>query len=294
MKIIFHIAKNVLWFTCIVMTNQNTAQNSLLGQEVTYPTHYDPSVLFAIDRAPNRSELIIPSDWYGQDIWYADEMSWLKNQGKPIAAIGRFAFYWNSPCLVESKSFKLYLNSYNETKFTSTEEVRARLMHDLSALTQSTVEVAIYPLDQHYQGPSIQTLEGTLLDELDITIHHYQPEPKLLRCTDPAPIVTESLISHLLKSNCPVTGQPDWGTVQIQYTGPAIDHAALLSYIVSFRKHTEFHEHCVERMYNDIMQYCRPEQLFVMARYTRRGGLDINPWRSNFVTSVPDQRTPRQ
>ncbi len=276
------------------MTKQNTVHDSPLGQEVNYPTQYDPSVLFAIDRAPNRSQLIIPSDWQGQDIWYAYEMSWLNPQGKPIVAIGRFAFDWNSPFLVESKSFKLYLNSYNESGFESQAEVEALLIKDLSALTQAPVHVQLYSLDEPYQGPSAQALDGKRIDNLEVSMTHYQPEPALLRCTPQAEIITESLYSHLLKSNCPVTGQPDWGTVQIRYTGAAIDHAALLSYIVSFRKHTEFHEHCVERIYHDIMQRCQPEQLFVMARYTRRGGLDINPWRSNFVTEVSDQRTQRQ
>lgn len=276
-----------------VMTNPNSVTHSLLGQEVTYPTQYDPSVLFAIERAPNRSTLSIPTDWLGQDIWYTYEMSWLNSKGKPIVAIGRFAFDWNSPVLVESKSFKLYLNSYNETRFESMAAVQSLLAQDLSALTQSTVQVQLYLLDD-YQGPSAQPLEGVLIDNLDIEITHYQPEPTLLSCVADPRLVSESLVSHLLKSNCPVTGQPDWGTVQIQYTGPAIDHAALLQYIVSFRKHTEFHEHCVERMYHDIMQQCQPEKLFVMARYTRRGGLDINPWRSNFVSEVLDQRTQRQ
>lgn len=276
------------------MTNQHSAHDSALGQIVSYPTHYDPSVLFAIDRAPNRSELTIPTPWYGQDIWYAYEISWLNPQGKPLVAIGRFAFNWDSPFLVESKSFKLYLNSYNESCFESLEDVKALLIQDLSALTQSRVEVELHLVDQSYQGPSAQPLAGILLDELDVTIKHYQPAPQLLRCSSNTTAVTENLVSHLLKSNCPVTGQPDWGTVQIQYTGPAIDHAALLGYIVSFRKHTEFHEHCVERMYNDIMHHCQPEQLFVMARYTRRGGLDINPWRSSVATTVPDRRTQRQ
>lgn len=275
------------------MTHQYSVTESPLGQEVSYPTHYDPSVLFAIERAPNRSTLTIPTDWLGQDIWYAYEMSWLNSKGKPIVAIGRFAFEWNSPFLVESKSFKLYLNSYNESRFESLAEVKALLVKDLSALTQSTVQVQLYSLNT-YQGPSAQALQGVLIDEIDIEITHYQPEPQLLGGATQPEIVSESLISHLLKSNCPVTGQPDWGTVQIQYTGRAIDHAALLQYIVSFRKHTEFHEHCVERMYHDIMAQCQPQKLFVMARYTRRGGLDINPWRSNFVTTVADQRTQRQ
>ena len=275
------------------MSSSHSVSDSPLGHEVQYPTRYDPSVLFAIERAPNRSQLTIPENWLGQDIWYAYEISWLNAKGKPIVAIGRFAFPWHSPFLVESKSFKLYLNSFNETHFNELADVEALLVQDLSALTQSTVQVDLYLLED-YQGPRAQALDGQCIDQLDVDITHYQPTPELLRCTNENGLVSETLVSHLLKSNCPVTGQPDWGTVQISYTGPAIDHAALLRYIVSFRKHTEFHEHCVERMYHDLMQRCQPDQLFVMARYTRRGGLDINPWRSNYITEVPDQRTQRQ
>ena len=275
------------------MSTSNTVANSPLGQDVLYPTQYTPNVLFAIDRAPNRSSLTIPTNWLGQDIWYAYEISWLNKKGKPLVAIGRFAFDWDSPFLVESKSFKLYLNSFNETQFENIEAVTAQLTQDLSALTRSPVQAQLFLLDD-FEGPQAQPLEGTLLDDLDVSITHYQPEPNLLQCVPGATTITESVISHLLKSNCPVTGQPDWGTVQIRYTGPAIEHAALLRYIISFRKHTEFHEHCVERIYNDIMHHCKPEKLFVMARYTRRGGLDINPWRSNYIQSVPDQRTQRQ
>ncbi|MEZ2721546.1 NADPH-dependent 7-cyano-7-deazaguanine reductase QueF [Paenalcaligenes hominis] len=275
------------------MSSSHSVSDSPLGHEVQYPTRYDPSVLFAIERAPNRSQLTIPENWLGQDIWYAYEISWLNAKGKPIVAIGRFAFPWHSPFLVESKSFKLYLNSFNETHFNELADVEALLVQDLSALTQSDVHVDLYLLED-YQGPRAQTLDGQCIDQLDVDITHYQPTPELLRCNNENGLVTETLVSHLLKSNCPVTGQPDWGTVQISYTGTAIDHAALLRYIVSFRKHTEFHEHCVERMYHDLMQRCQPDQLFVMARYTRRGGLDINPWRSNYITEAPDQRTQRQ
>jgi len=275
------------------MRSSHSISDSPLGNEVHYPTRYDPNVLFAIERAPNRTHLTLPENWLGEDIWYAYELSWLNEKGKPMVAIGRFSFPWHSPFLVESKSFKLYLNSLNETHFAAQEDVKALLVRDLSALTQSEVDVQLYLLE-HYEGPRAQPLEGTCIDQLDVAITHYQPAPELLTCNADQGTRTETLVSHLLKSNCPVTGQPDWGTVQISYTGTAIDHAALLRYIVSFRKHTEFHEHCVERIYHDLMQRCQPEKLFVMARYTRRGGLDINPWRSNYVKTVPNQRTERQ
>ena len=270
-----------------------TVSLSPLGKEVSYPTHYDASVLFPIERAPNRSELTIPSSWYGADIWYAYEISWLNTKGKPLVAIGRFAIPWNSPFLIESKSLKLYLNSFNETCFDTIEQVQTRIQKDLSAVAGTTIEVTLYTLET-YQGPRTVSLEGELIDQLDITAEHYEPSPHLLQCAPEANTVNETLLSHLLKSNCPVTGQPDWATVQISYTGKAIDKAALLRYIISFRRHTEFHEHCVERMYHDVMKQCQPERLFIMARYTRRGGLDINPWRSSHPMDVPDLRTERQ
>lgn len=270
----------------------SSLKNSLLGQDVSYPTHYDPSVLFAIDRAPNRQGLNLPEHWHGADIWYAYEMSWLNAKGKPIAAVGRFSIPWNSPQLIESKSFKLYLNSFNESRFESIKAVKKCLEQDLNAVAGAPVQVSIYELDP-YTGPIMGTLQGELIDHHDVEIDCYQPNPDLLQCHD-TEIVNETLVSHLLKSNCPVTGQPDWASLQIAYTGPRLDQSALLRYIVSFRQHTEFHEHCVERIYHDLMERCRPEQLFVMARYTRRGGLDINPWRSSHALDVADIRTVRQ
>lgn len=266
---------------------------SPLGKETSYPSQYDASVLYPIARAPNRGELIIPEHWHGSDIWYAYEISWLNNKGKPIVAVGRFSIPWNSPFLIESKSFKLYLNSFNESQFENIRAVKKHMEHDLSAVAGAHVDVSLYALDP-YDGPFMGHIIGELIDHQDIEISEYQPNPKLLHSNTNAKPINETLVSHLLKSNCPVTGQPDWGTVQISYTGHPIDKAALLRYIVSFRKHTEFHEHCVERMYSDIMEQCQPDQLFVMARYTRRGGLDINPWRSSHRIEVPDIRTARQ
>lgn len=271
----------------------NTLNDSPLGQEVSYPTRYDSSVLFAIEREPNRAELHIPANWHGADIWYAYEISWLNSKGKPIAAVGRFSTPWNSPCLIESKSLKLYLNSFNESQFQDLATVQELISRDLSAVAQAKVEVSLYELTP-YDGPTISALDGQVIDDLDIAIDCYQPNANLLQCLENGTETQESLVSHLLKSNCPVTGQPDWGTVQIKYTGTQIDPEALLRYIVSFRQHTEFHEHCVERMYNDIMEHCQPSSLFVMARYTRRGGLDINPWRSSHAVKVEDLRTVRQ
>ncbi len=252
------------------MTNQNL-EHSPLGHQVQYPTAYDPSLLFPIDRAPNRSVLTVPEMWFGQDVWTAYEVSWLNSKGKPVTVIGEIAIPWNSPMLIESKSLKLYLNSFNEVRFESEKEVRLLMEADLSAAAQAPVELRFYGLSP-YDGPMMGQIEGENIDDLDVEIDHYTPQPAVLRCIESADTVYETLVSHLLKSNCPQTGQPDWGTVQITYTGKKIAPESLLKYIVSFRLHTEFHEHCVERIYSDIMERCAPESLLVHARYTRRGG----------------------
>ena len=246
----------------------SSLSSSPLGKATAYPSQYDASLLFTIDRAANRAQLTIPKEWHGQDIWTAYEISWLNRQGKPMVAIGEFRIPWDSPKIVESKSLKLYLNSFN-------------------------VDVQLFQL-QPYSGPLIHDLEGENIDDLEVEIEHYSPEPTLLRCEEDAPVVFECLYSDLLKSNCPETSQPDWGSIQIAYTGPKIDRASLLKYIISFRRHTEFHEHCVERIYADIQAQCAPKSLLVYARYTRRGGLDINPWRSSQRNHVATTRTPRQ
>lgn len=264
-----------------------------LGQDVAYPVAYNPALLFPIDRTANRQHLLIPDAWHGDDIWNAYELSWLNLRGKPVVALGRFVFPQTNPRLIESKSFKLYLNSFNEERHQDTETVRRTMQHDLEAASGGPVGVSLRLLDA-LPGPQCQPLDGSSIDDADIDINVYEPAAGLLRCLPEAPWVSETLRSDLLKSNCPVTGQPDWGSVQVSYTGPQIDQHALLRYIVSLRRHTEFHEHCVEKMYCDIWQACQPDSLFVYARYTRRGGLDINPWRSSKPAKVQDQRTVRQ
>jgi len=206
--------------------------------------------------------------------------------------MGLFTVPHSTPRLIESKSFKLYLNSFNESRFDSLDQVVGTMRKDLEAASGGPMGIEITPLRPHH-SELCKGLDGTNIDGLDVEITHYRPAPGLLRC-DPATLVTETLASDLLKSNCPVTGQPDWGSVQITYTGPKIDPASLLQYIVSLRQHNEFHEHCVETMYCDIWRECKPAELTVYARYTRRGGLDINPWRSSHPVQVGAQRTPRQ
>ncbi len=259
-----------------------SASHSPLGKATEYQSHYAPQLLFPISRQTKRDELGIAADalpFVGEDLWNAYELSWLNPKGKPVVAVGSFRVPADSPNLVESKSFKLYLNSFNQTPFADPESVRSTLVKDLSAAAGSPVEAVLAPLDQQ-PGASIAYPEGVLLDHLDIACTDYQPAPHLLTVNDQARRTEETLYSHLLKSNCLVTGQPDWAMVVIRYRGHPIDRAGLLRYIVSFRNHNEFHEQCVERIFTDILRRCQPESLAVSARYTRRGGLDINPCRS--------------
>lgn len=264
-----------------------------LGREVRYPEHYDPGLLFAIQRDTNRGTLKIPGAWHGADIWNAYEVSWLNRRGLPRAALARFTVPADSPFLIESKSFKLYLNSLTEERYDDAASVAALLKKDLSAAAGADVGVWLSD-DLATLQAQCNPLPGRCLDDLDVEIDRYEPDAALLQRAAGNEIVTETLVSNLLKSNCPVTGQPDWGSVQVRYTGPRIDPESLLKYVVSFRRHTEFHEHCVERMYCDLWQVLEPRALFVTARYTRRGGLDINPWRASHPEVVGDLRTPRQ
>lgn len=272
-----------------------TLSHGPLGQNVAYAAQYDPSLLFPIARAHNRAALNLGAalPFTGVDIWNAYELSWLDAKGKPRIAMATFRVPADSPNIIESKSFKLYLNSFNQTRLVNAHALRERLERDLSAAAGATVELDFF-LPQRFNELQMGELDGIYIDKLDIEIDTYEPAPEVLRCTD-GDARTETLASRLLKSNCPVTGQPDWASLQIRYHGKPIDRESLLRYIVSFRQHAEFHEHCVERIFSDIMHACQPEQLTVYARYTRRGGLDINPWRSNFETAPEgEMRTVRQ
>jgi len=266
-----------------------------LGHNVPYPSRYNPHLLFSIPRARNRSALGLGASlpFVGADIWNAYELSWLDAKGKPRVAIATFTVPADTPNILESKSFKLYLNSYNQTRLTDVETVHNRLVADLSAAAGGPIAVDLI-LPERFAGLSMAELEGTCIDDLDVEIDTYQPDPALLRCAMGEP-VSEILCSRLLKSNCPVTQQPDWACVQIRYRGAPLDRAALLRYLVSFRQHAGFHEECVERIYMDILHACHPQELTVYARYTRRGGLDINPWRSNCNNApTANTRTARQ
>jgi 7-cyano-7-deazaguanine reductase len=277
-------------------------EDSQLGKPVRYADQYDASLLFPIARSPKREEIGIAGapPFFGADLWTAFELSWLNRRGKPQIAIAHFTVPCETPNIIESKSLKLYLGSYNATVFRSADEVRDRLRADLSevlwrgAPAQSSVGARLL-LPEVFDREPVHELDGLSLDRLDIECDRYTPAPELLTAAFDEPPVEEVLTSNLLKSNCLVTGQPDWGSVQIHYTGPQIEQGGLLRYLVSFRNHNEFHEQCVERIFMDIWRRCRPVRLAVYARYTRRGGLDINPLRTSHPMALPPNiRTARQ
>ncbi|HBX56524.1 NADPH-dependent 7-cyano-7-deazaguanine reductase QueF [Pseudomonas sp. UBA2684] len=272
------------------------AEDSPLGKSSEYIATYTPSLLFPIPRAPKWAELGLTAQtlpYQGVDFWNCFELSWLLPSGKPVVAIGEFAIPADSPNIIESKSFKLYLNSLNQTVFAETDELLAVLQQDLSAAAGKAVGVRVRSLAE-VAGEGVATLPGTCIDDADVSISSYtQPQPELLRC-DTRRIVEESLHSHLLKSNCPVTGQPDWGSVVVQYRGAALAPASLLAYLVSFRQHADFHEQCVERIFLDVQRVLKPQFLTVYARYVRRGGLDINPYRSSEAIQPDNRRLVRQ
>lgn len=267
-----------------------------LGQKTEYASQYDPSLLQPVPRSLNRNDLNLeaPLPFQGCDIWTLYELSWLNDKGLPQVAVGEVSLPATSPNLIESKSFKLYLNSYNQTHFPDWQQVQARLTQDLSACAGEAVSVTLHPVTAFTNQP-IVTMGGECIDEQDITISGYDFDETLLKDAATGELVSETLHSHLLKSNCLITNQPDWGSVEIRYQGKQIDREALLRYIVSFREHNEFHEQCVERIFTDIMNFCQPDSLTVYARYTRRGGLDINPFRSTEqATPAHNHRMARQ
>ena len=267
------------------MSTPQSPEHSPLGKSSSYQTQYDASLLFPIARQDKRRKLGLTTTlpFFGIDIWNAYEVSWLNLRGKPQIAIATITVPADSPNIIESKSLKLYLNAFNQTRLAGSDALLELLHGDLSAGFGAPVQITLVAPDQ-FNKLRLGELDGLLLDRLDIEVDQYRPDPSVLRAAHDEPVVEETLVSHLLKSNCLVTGQPDWGSVQIQYVGAAIDQEHLLRYLIGFREHNEFHEQCVERIFIDLLRQCRPQKLAVYARYTRRGGLDINPFRSNFTT----------
>ena len=280
----------------------NTPHQSQLGKASAYVDRYDASLLFPLARADQRAGIgaLTNPPFFGADMWTAFELSWLNPRGKPQVALAHVTVPCETTHLVESKSFKLYLNSFNNTVFADAAEVQRRIRTDISAAVwhggpmQASVGVKLV-LPELFDREPLYEMAGLSLDRLDIECSRYIPAPDLLRTEEEDQPVTEVLCSNLLKSNCLVTGQPDWGSIQISYTGMPINQEGLLQYLVSFRNHNEFHEHCVERIFMDIWTRCKPVKLTVYARYTRRGGLDINPFRTSYPQALPaNTRTARQ
>lgn len=264
------------------MMNDNnlTPEQSLLGKSSGYDAHYNPGKLFPIPRKEKREEISIPQPlpFAGFDLWNHYEVSWLNNKGKPVVALAEISYDCETPCIIESKSMKLYFNSFNNTKFENEEVVRSTIESDIGKRVGGLVVVNIIPLNKVRNETLSAKMAGGCIDDLDIECSAYLVDATFLEIEED--IVEEVLTSNLLKSNCLVTHQPDWASVQIAYKGRKINRESLLRYLVSFRNHNEFHEQCIERIFMDIMHYCRPEELTVYGRYTRRGGLDINPYRS--------------
>ena len=265
----------------------------LLGRHTPVVEVYSPELLYPIPRSEARHTLGISGvlPFYGVDVWYAYEMSWLECNARPVSRVGRFTIPATSLNLVESKSFKLYLNSLNNSKFDSDTDAKTCITADISEIAGEEVLLELFtPDDPALKG---QTLVGLLLDDSPASVGTHEPSAAQI-CVSEGMVVEEQLFSHLLRSLCPVTGQPDWATVWIHYCGAAIDHASLLEYIIAYRQHQEFHEQCVERMFQDIHSRCNAEFLHIQAFYTRRGGLDISPFRSTEEGALPQPRLNRQ
>ena len=274
----------------------NTPDQSQLGKVSSYIDKYDASLLFPIPRADKRAELglLDAPPFFGADMWTLYELSWLNLRGKPQVALAQVTVPCESPNIVESKSLKLYLNSFNNSRFADAREVRERIRADVSAATGAGIGIKTIGPEMFDREP-IHEMDGLSVDRLDVECLHFTPAPELLFAEFDEPPVLETLTSSLFKSNCLVTGQPDWGSVQISYSGPAINQEGLLQYLVSFRNHNEFHEQCVERIFMDVWTRCKPVKLSVYARYTRRGGIDINPFRCSYPMQLPPNvRTARQ
>lgn len=276
------------------MTLKEDLAAAPLGHPTVYPDSYDASLLFPIARAPQRAEIGIGKalPFSGADLWTAYEHTWLDLAGKPAVAIVSFTVPADSPAIVESKSTKLYLGSYAQSRFAGADDVAARIEHDLSVATGASVTVSLLP-QRDFGSVRIAGLAGESIDGIDVVVDRYEVDAALLAAGRED--VRETLCTDLFRSVCPVTNQPDYASLAFSYAGPRIDRAALLRYVVSYRHHAGFHEHCVERIFIDLVARCRCRELTIEARFTRRGGLDINPFRSNVNLPLPaNLRTPRQ
>ncbi|GAB5449731.1 MAG: NADPH-dependent 7-cyano-7-deazaguanine reductase QueF [Halioglobus sp.] len=272
---------------------ENGHPELLLGKQTPLVAQYSPGLLYPLRRAEGRQALGLDSElpFSGCDHWHAYELSWLGENGRPEVRVGRFSIPAESACMVESKSFKLYLNSLNNSVFTSEDAFAATVITDLAGVVGAEVELQLFEPDSSaLAGLQVQ---GACLDTLTPRVVPDTPEQGLLQVVEDT-VSDEVLYSHLLRSLCPVTGQPDWATVWLRYSGKALERTSLLTYLLAYRNHPEFHEQCVERMFYDIQQVAQPERLEVQAFYTRRGGLDISPYRTSEATGQPLPRLNRQ
>ncbi|HEX5677237.1 MAG TPA: NADPH-dependent 7-cyano-7-deazaguanine reductase QueF [Alcanivorax sp.] len=270
-----------------------------LGRTSAFIDEYTPSLLCPVPRWDARESLELESGeegaslpFHGQDIWNAYELSWLNPRGKPVVAMAELVVPCISPNIIESKSLKLYLNSFANTRFASREAVINTLAGDLARVAGAPVDVRVMSLEEAGRTPAWDD-HGDGVDHLDVAFEHFEYRPDLL-FTEQGPERNGVLVSHLLRSHCPVTNQPDWATVQVRYTGAAISPASFLRYVVSLRNHQGFHEQIIEQMFVDLKRQCAPRHLSVYGRFTRRGGLDINPFRSDYEDLPPNFRTVRQ
>jgi len=265
-----------------------------LGERTAYPSTYTPSLLHSIKREDARRDAQVSEvdELRGEDLWTAYEFSWLDTQGKPMVAGLRMGIPCHSPAIIESKSLKLYLGSFALTKFENQSEVLRTLDQDLTLAFRSPLVIEILELNQ-LELP-VQQLAGTCLDTLDVFITAYERDAGLLKPSGEDRVVREAVYSNVFRSLCPVTAQPDWASIAIEYTGAPIDHASILKYLVSYRSHQAFHETTVELIYQDVLRVCEPSELSVYGRFQRRGGIDINPFRGSHAERAPLCRLPRQ
>lgn len=268
---------------------KHSPDQSELGQKAEYDPHYNPDKIFPILRKMNRDKIGVPENlpFFGFDIWNHYEVSWLNEKGKPMVGLAEIIYSCDSPYIIESKSMKLYFNSFNNTVVKDASILQETIKKDLESRIGVSVNVKIILMQDVKEERMYPGFEGVCIDELDIDCFSYTLNPSFLHYEKKS--VSEVLFSDLLKSNCLVTNQPDWGSVQISYEGNKINHEGLLRYIVSFRNVNEFSETCIERIFMDIMKYCKPKNLTVYGRFTRRGGIDINPCRSTYNNILPDK-----
>ncbi len=265
-----------------------------LGRASHNPVTYTPSLLRSIARAESRQQAGIGASlpFRGEDAWNCYEFSWLNARGRPEVAVIKIQVPCSSSHIVESKSLKLYLNSYAQTTFGNRSELVSTLDSDLALAFRSPVIVALLDVDRNVDR--IGDLPGHCLDDLDVAIDAYHRDPDLIDCVADEVTVRETHYTHLFRSVCPVTGQPDWASIMVQYVGRRIEAESLLRYLVSYRNHAAFHESTIELIFMDLMRCASPDHLTIYGRFQRRGGIDINPFRSTDESIAPSIRMVRQ